>query len=62
MLPFGYLGDLVHGLHVFVLVLSSQEHLIYGRKLTYGEVLEAFEGLLVASLALRIVETLLVYR
>ena len=55
MLPFSYLGDLVHCLHILVLVLSSQEHLIYGRKLTNSEILEAFEGLLVTSLAVRIV-------
>ena len=62
MLPFSYLGDLVHCLHILVLVLSSQEHLIYGRKLTNSEILEAFEGLLVTSLAVRIVQTLLIYR
>lgn len=58
--PFAYLGNLVQRLHIFVLVLSPQEHLIYRRKLANGHILEAFEGLLIRSLAVGIVQTLLV--
>ena len=63
VLSFGDFGHVVQVLlDIVELMLSSQEHCIDCGELTNREVFEAFEGLLVASLAVRIVQTLFVLR